>query len=262
MQDREIIEAYLSGLSAYKIAALYNCSPHQVYYILERNDIPRRSNKINSRRYKLNEHYFDDIDTEEKAYWLGFMAADGYVAEKPSEHFVGISVSDKDRQHLEKFKIALEADYPIKEYVVKQGFKPGVRYVRLCIRNEHLYNQLLKHGIVPHKTTELKFPTTIPEQLIRHFVRGYFDGNGSFAKSKGKDYTFKFNGTYDFLQGLLKVLNSNTKILKDTRANNYYVCFGGHYQVLRIGDWLYNESTIYLERKYERYLAYKQLMSS
>lgn len=221
-----------------------------------------RSNKINSRKYTVNEAFFDVIDTEEKAYWLGFIAADGYVSgDDQPQPIVAIGISASDALHLEKLRQALGATYPLREYKASGGYKPGTRYVRLYITSSRLRDALISHGVVPNKSTRLKFPD-LPDELVRHFVRGYFDGNGSFASTGDGNYSIKFNGTEQFLRHLLTILGCNCSVYRDPRANNFYVSIGGRRQVLRVADWMYTGATVYLERKYNRYLTYKQSMSS
>lgn len=251
---QQIIEDYISGLSAYKIAKKYNIHHSTVYRYLEENDIPRRSNKINSRKYTFNENYFDTIDTEEKAYWLGFIFADGF---QDKQNHIGMALSAKDKPHLEEFKKALNATYEIKVYKAASGYKPGAEYARLLCKSKHCCNQLSKLGAIPHKTLQLNFPTYLDDSLKHHFLRGYFDGDGSWsiAKNTKLGYQFKLCGTKDFLEGVCDILALPKKLYK--KGNNFYISKGGKY-VLKIMEYLYNDASIYLERKYKRFLDAKQ----
>lgn len=102
MNINYIIEKYNSGISGIEIAKELNVKPYVIYRILNKNNIKVRSNKINSRRFYCNENSFSEVNSEESAYWLGFMYADGYVTKNG---YVGLSLFIIDKSHLEKFNI-------------------------------------------------------------------------------------------------------------------------------------------------------------
>lgn len=131
-------------------------------------------------RPKFNKHIFDTIDTEEKAYWLGFIFADGYIGSTPldpnkkSVYNFEISLKLSDLEHLEKFKqfISFEKD------VVCDNYR-----CRIMIANKHFWNILNGYGCIPRKSLTLQFPDKSifkSSDLVRHFIRGYFDGDGVF----------------------------------------------------------------------------------
>lgn len=252
-----IVEKYRQGLSSIKIQKLLpRLTLGMVTNTLRRKHVCMRSNKENSRRFNVNHHFFDEIDSEEKAYWLGFIAADGFV---DIQNHIGLSLSVRDRSHLEKFRKAINSEYQIHDYVNHSGYKNDYHYSRLMITSEWMKNTLAKHGIVEQKTLVLKFPTTIPEELVHHFIRGYFDGDGSLSyDSIRNQYQIKIVGTKDILSNILSCFQrEHLKLYKrhEEDTNTFYISIGGNNQVLSLMNLLYSDATVYLDRKYERYLG-------
>lgn len=176
MEIREkILSLYKDGLSGLKISEQLSISKSRVYKILKEENITR-SNRENSRKFKINHKFFSSIDDERKAYWLGFMYADGYLVKRSGRsYFVGISLSSKDEDHLRKIVKDMDSDYPINRYINNIG----VEYSRFMISSEQIYNNLFSLGCTTNKSCTLKFPgyKEVPESLMHHFMRGYFDGD-------------------------------------------------------------------------------------
>lgn len=258
-EDRNKIKAlYEDGLSGCKISKIINCSSPTIYRILKEMGIKARSNKINSKIYSCNENYFENIDTEEKAYWLGFISADGYISIRKNQISFGISIGIKDIQHLYKLNKCLNSTYPIKEYKVTGGYKVGAEYCRLFITSDKLVKDLIYNGVIPHKSLKIHFPTTIPDNLTRHFIRGYFDGNGCYKKNKEGRYDIGFCSTFEFLSALKVILGVEyrpfTKRHKN-ETNNYDLTIMRMGDRLRITKYMYDGATVFLQRKYERALT-------
>ena len=227
-----------------------------------------RSNKINSRKYIANFSYFKNIDTHEKAYWLGYIYADGYVSiTKDGRKRFGMALSIKDKSQLEKLKKCMDATYPIKDYEQKSGFSNHTLYSRLIIDSEELFNDLVHHGVSQHKTNILKRPN-IDSEFLSSFILGYFDGDGSIFLNNGRCpfYSISIVGTDDiltFIHNYLKdvgVLNKEVKLEK--RKNTQivsYIRYGGNNLVQKIMDTLYKniDPSLPLERKMELYLNCK-----
>lgn len=137
-----------------------------------------------------NEHVFDFIDSEEKAYWLGFIFADGYIYSAPLkegktrvDYNFELCSSDKDKGHMEKFNKFIDRN---KEVKVTKSDKLGHFRCRVCLSSKHLWNTLNYLGCTPNKSLTLSFPKLSvfrDASLIRHFIRGYFDGDGCITCS-------------------------------------------------------------------------------
>ena len=224
-----------------------------------------------ARKYSCNSDFFETIDTEEKAYWLGFMYADGYVSSAGvyNHGTVGISLNLCDYEHLEKFKKSMSATYPIKTYKSKNSYNSSCEYCRLLIHNQKLYNDAIKQGIVEHKTNILTQPKITNENLVKDFIRGYFDGDGCVSKNtKRNTYAIKILGTEDILNYIKEFIHKNNiaQIKRYYKRKNSQTVssleFAGNNQTKRFLDIIYNKSTIYLDRKYKRYIELCNLLNS
>lgn len=214
--------------------------------------------------YIFNEHIFDSIDTEEKAYWLGFIFADGYISSSPLNNDVNkkfvfeICLALIDTGHLFKFDKFVEIEKSkVRVYDYKDINGENKQHVKWNICNQHLWETLNSYGCTPNKSLTLKYPSVIPENLRRHFLRGYFDGDGSFgvygSKQKHGELSLSCVGTEDMLKELFKGFNihlyHHTGHSEETLTVN---CTS--YNAKAILDFMYKNSTIYLDRKFNKYL--------
>ena len=261
---KNIIDKYTSGITIRQLEKDLGIPRKRISDILKNNNIPIRTNVINSRKYYHNEHYFDNIDTEEKAYWLGFIYADGFIESKRkmcSQKF-GICLSVKDKTHLEKFKAAIKSNNPIYDYI-GSGYNRNGIFSKILLCSDITVNALKKHGVIENKTLIVKFPN-IDQNLVNHFIRGYFDGDGSiyYVNRKYKNGCNKigisFTGTYDMIQSIISYFGYNRKIGK--KHNAYYIIFSGKNVVNKIINSLYSNSIVYLDRKRNIALEYQEKM--
>lgn len=268
--DEELIDIYnkyyKNGISTVKIGEMYNINSRNFRTWFKKLGLEMRTNKINSRKYKLNDNYFEKIDTKDKAYWLGFIYADGYVSSSNGKR-VGITLSIKDKDHLQAFKQCIDANYPIKEYTAKTKYNDNTRSCRILVSSDKMYDDLVKHGVVEHKTNILN-PPNIDDKLIKYFILGYFDGDGSiyYNHSQYPFYSISFCAT----DGICNFINSyfvkNNLVYKECKIEKRkegqivsYIRFGGNIQVERILNHLYDgvNLDIVLKRKYELYINCK-----
>lgn len=271
-QEKEIINLYNNKFSSVEISKKYNRSPSTICTVLRRNNVKMRNNKQNNRKYYINHDFFEEINTEEKAYWLGFIYADGYVT---SKNHLGVVLSHKDKKYLFKLRKSLESNYPIHDYIPKKNSFNTGKYSRLLVTSDKIKLDLVKQGVVENKTNILK-PPVIKEELHGHFIRGYFDGDGSLTATLRKrkttndymDYAVKILGTEEILDFIKEYIEKNgiAKINKYHKRKEDQVVSSleltGNKQVEKFLDMIYKDSTIYLERKYKRYNKLKHNTNS
>lgn len=253
-QEAEIAQRYAQGEGAYDLADEFGTTPNTIYGICDRCNIPRQ--QITSQnRYQCNEEFFSVIDTEAKAYWLGFIAADGYVYCQPGAGYrLVIKLHPQDVKHLLKFKHDIGTDAPVADY---SHYKSPCH--QICVSSKRLVTDLAQHGIVQAKSTILKFPTTVPANLLRHYIRGVFDGDGSIWRGSYGEFSLSFVGTYDMMRPIRDILTvscymGRAKIAKQKGKNLHrfmYHCKG----ITRILVYLYEGATVYLDRKARFYHA-------
>lgn len=263
-QKEEIYSLYKQGYSSVKIGEIFNKSASCIMGYIKRAGIKSRSNKENSRVYNLDHDFFESIDSEEKAYWLGFIYADGYVT---GTNKVGITLSSEDENHLLKFKEAIKATYPVNTYEIKHGYKPGNYCSRILVTSEKMRSDLIKHGCFCNKTNIITAPN-IDKRLSKHFIRGYLDGDGCItstkrSESKSAEYAVKILGTDSLLDYIKEYIFNETQIV----IGKYYkrrpehivssLELKGNIQVKKFLDSIYEESNIHLDRKYDKYLSLK-----
>ena len=241
---KRMIESYQQGQSTIELGDRFGVSSTAIYGLLKRRDIPMRSLSQSMQKYNINETYFENINSEEKAYWLGFICADGYLNFKRNDLMIGLSI--KDKEHLQKLKDCLKSSHPIKEYIYDY-----LSMARLFIGNKKITESLKKY-IPKDKTFSLIFPS-INNELERHFVRGYFDGDGSIVNGKNPQLNITSND--NFLDGLdIKFkeigLNKTKRDIRHKQQNRIQTLrFVGRDNIKKIYDYLYKDSTIFLERK-------------
>lgn len=253
--SKEIIDLYNEGSSTTEIAKVYGCNHKTIIEILSYYGIGRRCPSNARQQYNYPTDTFKCIDTEEKAYWLGFLYADGSI----HRNEVALGLHKQDEEHLIKFKLFMGYEPPIKY--------PKPKCCRVFITNQFIAEDLVDKGCFRRKSSILKFPTErqVPRHLINHFMRGYFDGDGSLSKYvKRNSYSFSILGTLEFLctyqDILIEVCGcSRTKLGQrhpDRSNNNYTLTYGGRHSIKNILDFLYKDATVYLDRKYTKYLQF------
>lgn len=228
-----------------------------------------RDNREKNLKYTCDSNYFEKIDTSVKAYWLGFLYADGYItkARSGSNRKVGISLAKIDRNLLELFLISLKSNSVINEYKVSSGYKVGAEYCRVIISDPKLASDLIKAGCVEQKTDVLKFPSEdiVPRYLQSHFIRGYFDGDGTIYKNtQGKaigTFHVGFCGTDDMLNGIMdvfireRIVDHRVKLEKRKSGQTVSsIRFGGNQITARILKFLYKNAIPMLQRKHDLYM--------
>lgn len=221
---------------------------------------------------KFNENVFDSIDTEEKAYWLGFLFADGYIDSSPlksnrkSYYSFGLALQIRDINHLLKFNKFIQHNKTNIITYTNDPIRPSCRW---CIRNKHLWETLNSLGHTPQKSLNLKFPNLDifkNKSLIRHFIRGYFDGDGCLTYDRGYNKKLGnymkprlgFIGTKMFLSELTKQINLSYRWSHDKRHKNVtWTMWYNRDESYKLMRWLYDDCSIYLDRKYELYKLFK-----
>ena len=255
-QIEDILNKYQNeGLSATKIGVIYGVSKSPILRVLKEHDV-----SIIQHRHKFNANYdiFETIDTQEKAYWLGFIAADGCNYERKHNASVILNIHQRDRKHLEKFSKFMQSNARIVDFIQDAGFSNNTPMCKIVLNSKKMSADLSNKGIVPNKSLILK-PPKIDEQYYLSFILGYFDGDGSLHKtSQYNNYSLSIEGTKEMLEWINSILqiSSHLEKRKIDDKNNYYIRCGGTTKPYNILKKMYDISPVYLERKY---MIYKEL---
>ena len=247
-----IINDYNSGMSLRQLQIKYSHDRASLSRILKENEIMIKDNTFNCRKYFHDEDFFEKIDAEEKAYWLGFIYADGFI-DNTYRH-LGITISSKDKNHLEKFKSSIQATNPILNYV-GSGYCDDSEFAKISLVSKKTVDDLIDKGISLNKTYEATFPDydIVPPELMHHFVRGYFDGDGAISYCISKQgrhpraYGIGFTGTKSIIEGINSFFHKKNKI--QPKNNAYQIGYGGNQQVHEFYNIMYDNATTFLDRK-------------
>ncbi len=233
------------------------------------------------RTYNINENFFDVIDNEEKAYVLWFIYADGN--NKTQGTGLMFTISKKDISILEKIKSVLCSNAKI-TIMKSSGYSTNTDIAHIDFNSIKIYQDLIKLGAPPNKTYKIVFPTFIDQELIRHFIRGYFDGDGCIWNGKRKvmnvkdsnrkggrrnrivhNVKFTITSNVNFLNGLQQHLIDNICLSKTKfhyrKKNNPLIAtmeYSGRRNIKKFYDYIYKDSTIYLDRKFNKF---KEILS-
>lgn len=211
---------------------------------------------------KVDLSYFEKIDTQEKAYFLGLMYADGYNL--VGRYFI-LSLHFKDVDILFKFKKALKSTAKIVRRVYKRKDDSNKLndYVCFQVNSSKMTKDLERHGCMKAKTHLIRFPFHIKKILWRHFIRGYFDGDGGLSAEKNKyvnhtKYRANIVSNPKFIDDLnsifYKVFGKKYYILKHKRHKyTEQIRIEGNPSIENFLNWLYKDATVYLDRKYNLY---------
>lgn len=265
----EIINLYKTGKYNFdELSKKFNIPTGTIPSLLKRRECRFRTLSEAQRRYKVKEDFFDVIDTQEKAYFLGFLYADG--CNNVRNNTVTIGLQERDKEILEKLRDLISPDRPLYYFDrsrdrKRKGFENSQNVYALTICNKHISNRLAELGCGQAKTHTLTFPEWLDKNLIRHFIRGYFDGDGGICIPILKSPNLNIISTLSFCTSLKEivwnVLSINMGIHTPQNCkNNNIRCLesGGRQKVTTFLDWIYKDSTIHLQRKYEKYLLIKK----
>ena len=229
-----------------KIGNYFSVSKNVIKRILVEEEIPLRKKTT---KYKQNTDIFEDINTLEKAYWLGFIAADGCVYKnKENSGTLTISIHRKDRAHLEHFCDFIGTERGIIDFVNDTGFGNNTPMSKISIYSTKLVDDLIDKGVHPNKSLVLK-PPLIKEEFWKSYLLGFFDGDGSISRIQGsRNFTFSILGTKEILEWAKEILGlPETKI--ETQRNICYIRCGGLEKPYKALKNIYHENIYSLDRK-------------
>ncbi len=243
---------YIGGLNTYDLAKVYDVSPVAINGIITRRGIKIRSQSEAQRKLTANHNAFDTFN-EFSEYWLGFIFADGTcVSSKDANSEIAIILSDKDKSHLEKFKLFLESEHKISLFKCGQGYASESGSAKFSIRSQQLSTKLKEYG------WKKNLESIAVKQLAtsRHFWRGVIDGDGCLGINKGKLFNFP---RLELVGGKL-LLEQFIEFVKTVAPENLATA-RPHKNIFRVGlirnharlviENLYRDANIFLDRKNE-----------
>lgn len=183
------------------------------------------------------------------------MFANGAITTNGKSYDIELGLKLSDKEHVEKFAKAVG-----KEYVITDSYR-----ARCILGSKHMFDILCSYGCTTRKSLTLQFPDISmfkDKNLIKHFIRGYVDGDGclSWANKEHTRCVISILGTKDFLKGIMDILPPTCKLTKNNKNQDItlVLTYNGKIE-FDFCKYLYEDSTIYLQRKYERYLQHCRL---
>lgn len=239
---------YQQGQSTYQLARRFHVSQPAVYGLLHRRKQPIRSFRDSHLRFTCNESFFDALQSDGQAYWLGFLIADGTIH---GQRGVVLSLGLKDREHLERFRYALQATHPVRKYVY-----PKLHFARLVITSPHMVKGLRQWGM---RTPRINRLPSLPAHLRGAFVRGYFDGDGSihvFVRHQNPEAVVTITGPRPTIVALIRLCR--TQEIRATLQSDHAqwrLAISSRAAIRKFREWIYGGATVWLPRKRDRFYA-------
>ncbi len=238
----ELQRAYIDLKTIDSVANYFKVSKSTIRKNFKKFGITFALNKL-----KLDDEFFS-IDTKDSFYIAGFIAADGCISGRE----ISIRLSSNDKSHLLDINKILKSERTVRDYTNEYS---GVSVLRL--RSQQMINDLKKFNIVPCKSLIYSFPEYVKTHPLRsHFMRGYFDGDGSFyvQKQHNTKICMSIRGTEKFLTTYRDILEQECNF----KVRNYKIpisggchqlAYGGNKNIIKIANFLYNDASLFLNRK-------------
>lgn len=252
-QDAYIMyEMYKNGMLLQDIANEFNITRTTVSKLIKKNGF-----EIDRFKYHFNEHYFDHIDSQDKAYILGLLWADGH--NRVDKGGVILELQEDDKSLLEKINDITENERPLRKVALNNKNPSWKNQYNLLWQSKYLSNVLNEYGMCQRKSLVLEFPKWLNEELYSHFIRGYMDGDGCVCYMKNNHkIQVSMVGTRIFLEAIQKIceeIGVKSYITHDKRANEA-ICqlsIVSNICSTTFLDWIYSDANLKMERKYNKY---------
>lgn len=225
-----------------------------------------KAKKMGLKKYEYfyDRDFFEIIDSEEKAYWLGFVSADGWTDKHDNSYCMGIELQESDAEHLKKFNKSIHGNIEVKTrkrkgHAIVDHLVGVTESCYIKLYSKKIFHDLMTWGVHPNKSFDIEFQRNLNPGLINHYIRGYFDGNGSVWKktsNSGRDYiAFKFTcASKSFIKELRKYLFENNIYTHEHLNKNCYDLFinSTDCNSILFLNLIYNNSSIFLDRKFQK----------
>jgi len=252
-----IYKMYKDGTKVSDIAKDFGVTNSTIYTRLNRCYGPLgKERAVNKRKYTVDESFFEVIDTQEKAYVIGWFYSDGSNSVSPNIAKIDVAADSEDILHKIKEAIGSNARIiPIKNSANSYARENAQMLYRLGIYNKKVSKQIAALGICGNVTYTRTWPKWLTEDLEPHFIRGLIDGDGCISITKKKGFAISYWGTEMMCDGLSKVLSKIgvEHSHRTDKKGHHFIRITKQAECLKFADYIYNDSTIHLARKFENY---------
>lgn len=256
------VKDYASGMSLEATATVHHTSQHKVRQLLGKRGVPLRRWRDEGESFKYDVHFFDKIDAENKAYFLGWMFSDGNVSK--DSNAISINLKNTDGHILSAFSRAICRGKDLSRIGDLKGIKDYCR--RININSRSIREALIRHGCIPQKSLTLRFPR-VSKDMLPHFIRGYFDGDGCFTVRSGRNASSPKQGVWKIVSSvqfceclswhILRECRSYTGIRHPSKNRKVgSLQYTRNVTIKALYRYLYDNATIYLARKHDKMKRY------
>lgn len=256
--QKKILTLVNEGLSNEEIGRKIGVTGSAIRYFLIKNKKNRTW-----RKWEYDESFFEEVNSPEKVYFLGWLASDGYINKTYTT--AGITLQDRDIDVLIKLKKLIKSTRPL--WFRKKHTEKSRDTFSLFLSSTKICNDLKFIGILNNKSENISIPPIIPDHLIKFFIRGFFEGDGTiYFNKKGTNVTF-YSISKKISEQILNICNSKVENCFRIKVSNregfktcYHVTCSHRNNAIKFLNWLYSDlENLLLERKYKKYLELKAL---
>lgn len=258
--ENKVLDMSKNDITPVNTSKLLSISRKSIYNILKRNGIKFDFTK-KRRKYNIDDNYFSLIDSDEKAYFLGWIYTDGCIR-KDSKKVI-LSIQEKDVDILYKMARLISPDLQLRYSISEKEDSNRQNQYRLILCRSKIYDDLIKLGVYPNKSETLRFPskTQVENCYMNSFLRGCMDGDGNiYINNNHRSICFSCRLTCsksfaNSLKDFLKLKNIRVCISKKVNTNKVVdVIPSGNLEVLKFLYLIYNNANLYLNRKYDKFI--------
>jgi hypothetical protein len=258
-QIKNICESYNNGMTSVALCKQYNISDSTILKWLKRNNVKIRESR-DSFSALVDCDYFKIIDDQNKAYWLGYLAADGCIAKSAgTRRSLRFYLAPKDMIVINQFANDIKYNGHVRTPETSRG------QYGICFNNKKFCDNLITLGYLDWKNGNPIMLSNVPDDLKHHFIRGFFDGDGCISgrKRKSGSYSSYINfaahkNDKPILEAVENIISKNTTLSAlgvkfSNSTNSCYIAWSGNNQVKKFGEWIYKDAKRFLERKKFRF---------
>lgn len=257
-REKWICDLYKQYKNKKQVCEIANVSSQTISELCRKYKIHDYTNSEIHKKYYVNSHYFDVIDTPNKAYCLGLLFSDGTISSL-DKHIVRLSLQERDKNILEKMLIDMESNYPL-HFIDCNSKNPNHKnQYFFSINDKGLCEGLYNHGMYANKSLTIEYPINMPSEFDKDFIRGLLDGDGSISNC---GHHAMITGTEMILTTIKSIvdkeLNIHSSICNCGKSHNPITKdfkVYGRRQAYTFLSWLYDDAELYIDRKYNMYIS-------
>ena len=262
LRETNVIQEYLDGMAIKNLAEKYGCTVQNVRGFLNRHGVETKRKTQTSSPYTLNEKWLDEMDCQEKWYFLGFFHADG--TNSVNKNQIRVKLNIQDINMLELFKKWFGSNRPLLPLDKNGEIRTYQGCKEIVLTSKHLCDRMTELGAPENKTEILQFPDWIPDDMMNHFLRGYFDGDGNITlfKTRSENEQIRANITivssHDFINNLNKYFLNNlgfeSNVYHEKKYANLKIEKAKDIKIFL--DWLYQDASCFMPRKHDKAVSF------